>query len=97
MDQEREYKRCAWSGHDPLYIAYHDEEWGVPVHDDIKLFEMLVLDGAQAGLSWLTTRVRRNHGRVPPHGKPATIWDKARKKGPGSIYSDSPNKRMQPA
>ena len=46
--------RCAWAGTDPLYLAYHDEEWGVPVHDDRKLFEMLILEGAQAGLSWIT-------------------------------------------
>ena len=63
MNQEREHKRCAWSGTDPLYIAYHDEEWGVPVHDDSKLFEMLVLDGAQAGLSWLTILRKREHYR----------------------------------
>ncbi len=54
-------RRCAWCGSDPLYIAYHDEEWGVPVHDDRKLFEMLVLEGAQAGLSWLTIlKIREN-------------------------------------
>ena len=47
-------KRCAWCGEDPLYVAYHDEEWGVPVHDDRRLFEMLILEGAQAGLSWIT-------------------------------------------
>jgi DNA-3-methyladenine glycosylase I len=48
-------KRCAWAPLDrPLYLAYHDEEWGVPVHDDGRLFEMLVLEGAQAGLSWST-------------------------------------------
>jgi DNA-3-methyladenine glycosylase I len=47
-----EVTRCAWSVTDPLYIAYHDEEWGVPVHDDRLLFEFLVLEGAQAGLSW---------------------------------------------
>jgi DNA-3-methyladenine glycosylase I len=52
--------RCAWCPSDnPLYIQYHDEEWGVPVHDDRKLFEMLILDGAQAGLSWLTILKRR--------------------------------------
>ena len=44
--------RCEWCGTDPLYVAYHDEEWGIPVHDDRHLFEMLVLEGAQAGLSW---------------------------------------------
>jgi len=57
------HKRCAWCGNDPLYVAYHDEEWGLSVHDDIKLFEMLVLDGAQAGLSWLTILRKREHYR----------------------------------
>jgi DNA-3-methyladenine glycosylase I len=51
--------RCAWCGVDPLYIRYHDEEWGVPVHDDRRLFEMLVLEGAQAGLSWITILRKR--------------------------------------
>jgi DNA-3-methyladenine glycosylase I len=53
-------KRCAWSGTDPLYVAYHDEEWGVPVHDDRALFEFLVLEGAQAGLSWITILRKRD-------------------------------------
>ncbi len=53
-------KRCAWSGTDPLYIAYHDEEWGVPLHDDRVLFEFLVLEGAQAGLSWSTILRKRD-------------------------------------
>ncbi len=52
-------RRCPWCGNDPLYVRYHDEEWGVPVHDDRKLFEFLVLEGAQAGLSWLTILRRR--------------------------------------
>ena len=51
--------RCAWVGDEPLYQAYHDEEWGVPVHDDRLLFEFLVLEGAQAGLSWLTILRKR--------------------------------------
>ena len=51
--------RCAWCGSDPLYTAYHDDEWGVPVHDDRRLFEFLILEGAQAGLSWLTILKRR--------------------------------------
>jgi len=51
--------RCAWCGTDPLYVAYHDHEWGVPVHDDRTLFEFLILDGAQAGLSWLTILRKR--------------------------------------
>ena len=52
-------QRCAWAGTDPLYVAYHDHEWGIPVHDDRRLFEMLVLEGAQAGLSWLTILRKR--------------------------------------
>lgn len=55
--------RCEWCGTDPLYVAYHDEEWGVPVHEDRRLFEMLILEGAQAGLSWLTILRKRNHYR----------------------------------
>ncbi|MBI4013142.1 MAG: DNA-3-methyladenine glycosylase I [Candidatus Rokubacteria bacterium] len=55
--------RCAWVGDDPLYVAYHDREWGVPVHDDRLLFEFLVLEGAQAGLSWLTVLRKREHYR----------------------------------
>jgi len=51
--------RCEWCGDDPLYVSYHDEDWGVPVHDDRKLFEMLILEGAQAGLSWLTILKKR--------------------------------------
>lgn len=51
--------RCAWAGSDPLYQAYHDQEWGVPVHDDRLLFEFLTLEGAQAGLSWLTILRKR--------------------------------------
>lgn len=52
-------KRCPWAGTDPLYIAYHDQEWGVPVHDDRLLFEFLILEGAQAGLSWSTILRKR--------------------------------------
>ena len=55
--------RCAWCGSDPLYVAYHDNEWGVPAHDDRHLFEMLVLEGAQAGLSWLTILRKREQYR----------------------------------
>jgi DNA-3-methyladenine glycosylase I len=51
--------RCAWCGDDPLYMAYHDEEWGVPLHDERRLFEMLTLEGAQAGLSWITVLRKR--------------------------------------
>ena len=53
-------KRCTWCGADPLYMAYHDNEWGKPVHDDKTLFEFLVLESAQAGLSWITILRRRD-------------------------------------
>jgi DNA-3-methyladenine glycosylase I len=57
-------KRCAWSGTDPLYVRYHDTEWGVPVHDDRKLFEFLILEGMQAGLSWITILRKRENFRA---------------------------------
>ena len=53
--------RCAWPGNDPLYVAYHDLEWGVPVRDDRALFEKLILDGFQAGLSWITILRKRDN------------------------------------
>jgi DNA-3-methyladenine glycosylase I len=56
-------KRCDWAGSDALYQAYHDREWGVPLHDDLSLFEFLVLEGAQAGLSWLTILKKRENYR----------------------------------
>ncbi|PST85172.1 DNA-3-methyladenine glycosylase I [Pedobacter yulinensis] len=56
-------KRCSWCGTDPLYIRYHDEEWGKPVYDDKILFEFLILEGAQAGLSWITILRRRESYR----------------------------------
>ena len=55
--------RCFWCGEDPLYVAYHDKEWGLPVHDDRLLFEQLILEGAQAGLSWITVLRKRAHYR----------------------------------
>ena len=58
------FLRCGWCEHDPIYVDYHDTEWGVPVHDDRKLFEFLVLEGAQAGLSWLTILKRREGYRT---------------------------------
>lgn len=56
-------RRCGWSTSDPLYLEYHDKEWGTPVHDDRKLFEMLILEGAQAGLSWITILRKRENYR----------------------------------
>ncbi len=59
MAARKERVRCAWVGSDPLMIAYHDNEWGAPLHDDRLLFEFLILDGAQAGLSWITILRKR--------------------------------------
>lgn len=63
MSENTELSRCQWAGHDPLYIAYHDQEWGFPVHDERELFELLVLEGAQAGLSWITILRKRENYR----------------------------------
>ena len=71
-------KRCNWVTTDPLYVQYHDLEWGVPLHNDRQLFEMLLLEGAQAGLSWLTILKRRETYRVAYDGfDPVKIanWD----------------------
>jgi len=57
-------KRCDWCGDDPLYLAYHDKEWGVPIYDDQRLFEFLILEGMQAGLSWLTILKKREAFRT---------------------------------
>jgi DNA-3-methyladenine glycosylase I len=66
--------RCGWCSSDPLYRTYHDREWGVPLHDDQRLFEMLILEGAQAGLSWLTIlRKRENYRRAYANFDIATI------------------------
>ena len=59
--------RCKWCGDDPLYVAYHDDEWGTPAHDDRHLFEMLILEGAQAGLSWITILKKRENYRKAFH------------------------------
>jgi DNA-3-methyladenine glycosylase I len=56
-------KRCGWVGKDPLYLEYHDREWGVPLRDDARLFEMIILEGAQAGLSWITVLKKRENYR----------------------------------
>ena len=56
-------ERCGWAGSDPLSLEYHDEEWGVPLHDDRRFFEMLILEGAQAGLSWITILRKRERYR----------------------------------
>ncbi|MFZ2031310.1 MAG: DNA-3-methyladenine glycosylase I [Vitreimonas sp.] len=65
MSKRADLPRCAWPGSDPLYLNYHDREWGVPQRDDRALFEMLMLEGAQAGLSWITIlRKRENYRRA---------------------------------
>ena len=66
-------ERCSWCGDDPLYVAYHDEEWGVPVYDDRTLFEFLILEGAQAGLSWSTILKKREGYRAAFDGFDPTI------------------------
>lgn len=74
--------RCGWVGKDPLYRAYHDEEWGVPVRDPRRLFEFLILEGAQAGLSWITVLRKRERYRAVFDGfDPVRIaaWDDAKK------------------
>ncbi len=63
MKEEQNVVRCAWCGTDPLYVKYHDEEWGKPVYDDKILFEFLVLESAQAGLSWITVLRKRENYR----------------------------------
>lgn len=66
--------RCPWAGPDPLYREYHDEEWGVPVHDDRHFFEMLILEGAQAGLAWITILRKREGYRAAFDGfDPAVV------------------------
>jgi DNA-3-methyladenine glycosylase I len=60
----KEKVRCGWAGTDPAYVGYHDTEWGVPVHDDQRLFEFIVLEGAQAGLSWITILRKRDAYRA---------------------------------
>lgn len=67
-------ERCPWCGNDPLYVTYHDTEWGVPVHDDRKHFEFLVLESAQAGLSWLTVlRKRENYRKAYDNFEPQIV------------------------
>jgi DNA-3-methyladenine glycosylase I len=69
-----ERTRCAWAGSDPLYQRYHDTEWGVPLHDDRRLFEMLLLEGAQAGLAWITVLRKREGYRAAFDGfDPAVV------------------------
>jgi DNA-3-methyladenine glycosylase I len=76
-----ELTRCTWPGSDPLYVAYHDDEWGVPERDDQRLFEKLILDGAQAGLSWITIlRKREGYRKAFDHFDPEKIARYSEKK-----------------
>jgi DNA-3-methyladenine glycosylase I len=73
--------RCSWPKDDPIYLAYHDKEWGVPVYNDLKLFEMLILEGAQAGLSWITILKRRENYRKAYDGFDPSVmgaWDESK-------------------
>jgi DNA-3-methyladenine glycosylase I len=84
MSSDATRARCAWAGSDPLSIRYHDEEWGVPSHDDRHLFEMLVLEGAQAGLSWITILKKRENYRRAFDGFDVT---KVARYGPEKVAS----------
>lgn len=81
--------RCAWCGTDPLYTQYHDEEWGVPVHDDRKLFEFLILEGAQAGLSWITILRKRENYRKAYAGFDAEKIARFGAKDSGRLLADA--------
>ena len=95
--------RCSWVGNDPLIIEYHDKEWGVPVHDDRLLFEFLILEGAQAGLSWVTIlRKRENYLRVFDNFVPADVAGYSDKKveellaDPGIVQQPSQDRGGNP-
>ena len=81
--------RCGWAKSDPLYTEYHDKEWGVPIHNDRKLFEMLMLEGAQAGLSWITIlRKRENYRRAFGGFNPTKIANYDRRKIKSLLAND---------
>jgi DNA-3-methyladenine glycosylase I len=82
-------KRCDWSVTDPLYVKYHDVEWGVPLHDDRKLFELLVLEGAQAGLSWLTVLRKREAYRQAFDGFDPEVVARYRKRKVDSLLRNA--------
>ena len=82
-------KRCQWAGSDPLYESYHDLEWGVPLHDDRQLFEFLLLEGAQAGLSWITILKKRENYRKAFDGFDA---EKIARYGPEKVLALLQNK-----
>lgn len=81
--------RCEWAGSDPVYTAYHDKEWGRPLHDDRRLFEMLILEGMQAGLSWITIlRKRENFRRAFDGFDPAKVAEYGEKKIAGLLADE---------
>src|SRR6478672_13213379 len=82
-------KRCSWAGTDPRMVAYHDEEWGVPVHDDHKLFECLVLEGAQAGLSWDTILRKREAYRAAFKGFDPVVVSRFDKRKVGQLLKNA--------
>jgi len=81
--------RCAWPGEDPLYVAYHDEEWGVPEFDDRALFEKLILDGFQAGLSWITILRKRDNFRAAFDGFEPKVIAKYGKRKTNALMNDA--------
>lgn len=81
VNKNTEITKCKWAGKDPLYCKYHDTEWGVPLHDDQMLFEFLILEGAQAGLSWITIlRKRENYRKAFDNFDPNIIVNYTQKK-----------------
>jgi len=82
-------KRCSWCGEDPLYVAYHDEEWGVPVYDDRTLFEFLILEGAQAGLSWSTILKKREGYRAAFDGFDPAIVARCDERKTAELLADA--------
>lgn len=85
----KELIRCPWCGDDPLYLKYHDEEWGVPVHNDDKLFEFLILEGFQAGLSWRTVLYKRENFRKVFDGFDAEKIARYNKRKTESLLKDA--------
>jgi len=80
--------RCTWVSDSPLYQAYHDEEWGVPVYDDKRLFEFIILEGQQAGLNWITILKKREHYRQVLHGFDAFKIEQGFEKEKASLLAD---------
>ena len=79
MEEACKIWRCAWAAGNPLLVEYHDKEWGVPLHDDVKLFEFLILEGAQAGLNWfIILKKRENYRKALDSFNPAKIAQYAR-------------------